>query len=385
MTDRPLRIGIVAPYDLSEPGGVNNQIRGQARALRHLGHDVGVYGPASSPLGGGEQSLGRSVSVTLSGTRAGLGVDPHGPAAVGRMLRERFDVVHVHEPLTPLVPWIVVWKARCPVVGTFHVHRENGHRLYALSAWALAPLVGKLGARLAVSDAARRTVTRHFPGEYEIVPNGIEAAAFRAPRLRPATMASHRPYVLCVGRLEARKGVDHLIRAMPQVQHHVADVTLVVVGDGPDRERLMALASQVHATVQFLGRVPDEALPAYFQAADVVCAPALGGESFGIVLLEAMACAKPLVASRIEGYAALVGGAECARLVTPGDVGGLSNELVWLFECEDRRRSLGERGAAFVRDYDWNTIARRLETVYRRLCSFSIAPGTTGSRRDCAR
>ena len=368
MTDRPLKIGIVAPYDLSEPGGVNNQIRGQARALRHLGHDVGVYGPASSRLGGGEQSLGGSVSVTLGGTKSGLGVDPRSPAAVRRMFQENFDVVHVHEPLTPLVPLIAVWKARCPLVGTFHVHRENGHRLYALSAWALAPLVGKLGARLVVSEAARRTVARHFPGEYEIVPNGIEADAFRAPRLRPAAMARPRPYVLFVGRLEARKGVDHLIRAMPQVQHHVADVTLIVVGDGPDRERLMALASQAGATVQFLGRIPDEDLPAYFQAADVVCAPALGGESFGIVLLEAMACAKPLVASRIEGYAALVGGAKCARLVAPGNADGLSNELVWLLESEDRRRSLGEHGAAFVRDYDWSTIARRLETVYRRLC-----------------
>jgi phosphatidyl-myo-inositol alpha-mannosyltransferase len=181
-------------------------------------------------------------------------------------------------------------------------------------------------------------------------------------------MARQRPYVLFVGRLEARKGVDHLIRAMPQVQHRVADVTLVVVGDGPDRERLIALASQAGATVQFLGRIPDEDLPAYFQAADVVCAPALGGESFGIVLLEAMACAKPLVASRIEGYAALVDGAKCARLVAPGDADGLSNELVWLLESEDRRRSLGEHGAAFVRDYDWSTIATRLETVYRRLC-----------------
>jgi len=189
MTDRPLRIGIVAPYDLSEAGGVNNQIRGQARALRRLGHDVAVYGPASSVLDNDEQSLGGSVSVTLGGTRSGLGVDRRSPAAVGRMLRENFDVVNVHEPLTPLVPWIAVWKARCPVVGTFHVHRENGHQLYALSAWALAPLFRKLDARRAVSKAALRTVARHCPGEYEVVPNGIEADAFRAPRLRPAAMA----------------------------------------------------------------------------------------------------------------------------------------------------------------------------------------------------
>ena len=117
-----------------------------------------------------------------------------------------------------------------------------------------------------------------------------------------------------------------------------------------------------------LTALPDEDLPAYFQAADVVGAPALGGESFGIVLLEAMACAKPLVASRIDGYAALVGGAQCARLVAPGDAEELSKELVWLLKSEDHRRSLGERGAAFVRDYDWSTIARRLETVDRRLC-----------------
>ena len=136
-----LRVAIVAPYDLSLPGGVNTQVRGQARALRALGHTVDVFGPASGPLIDGEHALGHAVLISLGGTDSGLGLDPRAAAAVGRLARGPFDVIHVHEPLTPLVPWLVLTTARAPLVGTFHVHRESGHRLYGLWKNALGPLV----------------------------------------------------------------------------------------------------------------------------------------------------------------------------------------------------------------------------------------------------
>jgi phosphatidylinositol alpha-mannosyltransferase len=374
---RELRIAIVAPYDLSAPGGINTQIRAQARALRRLGHDVRIYGPASGPLGQGEQSLGRTMTVTLGGTESGLGVDPRVFGAAGRLMREPFDIVHVHEPLTPLAPWIVVLRAQAPVVGTFHVHREAGHGLYAAWAWTLRPIARRIRARIAVSESARRTVARHFPGEYEILPNGIEADRFLVPCSRPSSLAGARRYVLYVGRLEPRKGVAHLVRAMPAIQRRVADVMLAVVGDGPDRVALTQLARDVGAAVHFAGRVPDEALPAYFQAAEVVCAPALGGESFGIVLLEAMASGTPVVASRIEGYEALAGRSECAKLVPPGDADALATAAIGLLESEERRRMIRAEAIALARQYDWQTLAPRLESIYRR-----VQGGTASTVRE---
>ena len=369
--NRPLRIAIIAPYDLSADGGINSQIRAQARALRGLGHVVQIAGPASGPLQEGELPLGGSVAVTLGGTESGLGVDPRAFGAVGRLLQQAFDVVHVHEPLTPLVPWIVLARARAPLVGTFHVHREEGHPLYTAWAWALRPLARRLRARIAVSDAARRTVAAHFSAEYEIVPNGIDTDTFRLPRPRPVEMPADRRIVLYVGRLELRKGVEYLIHAMPRVQQRVRDALLLVIGDGADRVRLASLAADLGAAALFSGRVADEDLPAYYQSADIVCSPALGGESFGVVLLEAMASGTAIVASRIDGYEALVRATEAARLVPPGDVEALATEIVALLESAERRRALAENGAALAREHDWHTLAPRLVAIYRRIIGAS--------------
>ena len=172
--------------------------------------------------------------------------------------------------------------------------------------------------------------------------------------------------MLYVGRLEPRKGVETLIGAMTSVQKSAPDVTLVIVGDGSERASLTAQAGS-NCAVYFAGRVADAELAAYVQAADVVCSPALGGESFGIVLLEAMACGKPIVASRIEGYEALVDKAGCARLAAPGDADALARELTALLASPDAQRRLGGAGAAAALEYDWPAIALRLDAVYRRV------------------
>jgi phosphatidyl-myo-inositol alpha-mannosyltransferase len=361
-----LRIAVVSPYDLSAAGGITNQIRAQARALRKMGHAVEIFGAASGAVEPGERRLGRTVRVTFGGTESGLGLDPRGVAAIARAMRRRFDIVHVHEPLVPLVPWLAVLRAGAPVVGTFHVHREQGHGFYRAWRWALGPIARRLRARIAVSEAARRTVAAHFPGRYEIVPNGIEGSFFGSARPRPPELATTDRHVLYIGRLEPRKGIDHLVRAVARASRSTSDVRLTIAGEGGARDALARLAVAVGAPVRFVGRIPDAALPAYLQAADVVCAPAVGGESFGIVLLEAMAAGTPVIASRIEGYEALARGPEAAVLVPPGDESALAGAIVSLLESPDARRTLVDRGRALARDHDWCTLAPRLVEIYRR-------------------
>ncbi|MBI3399819.1 MAG: glycosyltransferase family 4 protein [Acidobacteria bacterium] len=360
-----MRIGLFAPYDLARAGGVGSHIRAQARALRARGHDVLVCGPASAPLPDGEVRLGGSTIVTFGGTESGIGLDPRSVSQVRRLFRSHaFDIAHVHEPMVPLVPWAVLLSAPCPIVATFHVHREEGHRWYPLARPILAPLMRRIRRRIAVSESARRTVARHFPGTYEIVPNGIDVSAFATAMPRPRGMPADQPHVVYVGRLEPRKGVDVLIRAMPIVRARVANARLLIVGDGPARDALTALARSVDADVRFAGRVDDQQLPAYMQAGDIVCSPALGGESFGIVLLEAMACGTPVVASRIEGYTDLLG-EDSAVLVPPRDSDALAAALMALLKDEGRRRTLARRGASKAREYDWPVVAGRLERVYQ--------------------
>jgi len=363
-----MRIGICAPYDLGRDGGVNSHVRAQARALRSLGHDVCVFGASSAPLADGERALSGCISLVVGGTETGFGTDPRSWWRVADLLRTaRFDILHMHEPLMPLVPWFALRQSTVPVVATFHTHREKGHRWYGRYHWLLDPLMRRVHTRLAVSAAARRTVADAFPGDYQIVPNGIDVDRFRRPAARPPEMASDLRFVLFVGRLEPRKGLDRLIRAMPAVQRHAPDARLAVVGDGPDRAALEAAAREADVDVLFTGRVSDDLLPAYYRAADIVCSPALGDESFGIVLLEAMAAERPIVATRIEGYAEMLGGSGNARLVEIDDPPALAREIVGLLADSELRRALGASGAAFVRDYDWQSIARRLESIYRSI------------------
>ena len=364
-----LRVAIVAPYDLSAAGGINTQIRAQARALRALGHSAAIFGAASNGVEPGERTFGRTMRVTFGGTESGLGVDPRAFRAIRREMRQPYDVVHVHEPMVPMVPWLSVLWSRAPVVGTFHVHREHGHGFYRAWSWALERIAHRLRVRVAVSEAARLTIAAHFPGRYEIVPNAIDAERFRVPQEAPPALADDRPHVLYVGRLEPRKGVDHLVRAVARVRQRVPTVQLTVAGEGSARDWLQRLSDDVQAPTQFVGRVSDAALPAYLQAARIVCAPAVGGESFGVVLLEAMAAGTPVIASRIAGYEALAGPSAAAAFVTPGSVDAIADAIASLLESPCDRQALIDRGTALARDHDWRSIGPRLVAIYRRAIS----------------
>lgn len=360
-----LRIGICAPYDLSRDGGVNSHIREQARALRARGHHIRIFGAASAATADGEVGLSRCVTLVIGGTDTPIGVDPRAWFRVGALIaNEPFDLLHVHEPLMPLVPWCAVLRAGVPVVGTFHVYREQGHRFYPRGQALLAPLMNRLAARVAVSEAARQTIARTFPGDYDVVPNGIDLARFAATAPRPRELATDTLHVLYVGRLEPRKGVEYLVDAMPRVAAAGVPARLVVAGEGPLRDALVTRARDAGVDARFIGRVDDDRLTALYQHADIVCSPAVGGESFGIVLLEAMAAGRPVVATDIDGYRELAGDGSGARLVPPSDAGALASELTCLLRDAALRRQVGDTGRTFAARFDWSAIAHRLEAIY---------------------
>jgi phosphatidylinositol alpha-mannosyltransferase len=307
------------------------------------------------------------VPLYYDGTVSRFGLNPLAFRRVRSLLeRGRFDVIHIHEPLTPLVPWMFLLGQRRGLrVGTFHVHREGAHRVYAAFSPLLKHLARSLDHRIAVSAAAAQTAARYFPGKYEIIPNGVDVARFAGGGSRPAGLGDSRPNVLFVGRLEERKGLQHLVRAMPRVAGAVPGARLVVVGEGPERAETEALARSLSVPVVFAGPVPDEALPGYYRAADAVCVPSTGGESFGIVLLEAMAAGKPIVASRIPGFAAVIEPGGAGLLAPPSDPAALAADLTRALTDRRLAEELGHRARATANAYDWDVLARRLVGLYR--------------------
>jgi phosphatidyl-myo-inositol alpha-mannosyltransferase len=360
-----VRIALFAPYDLASHGGVASHIRAQGRALSQLGHAVRIFGPASKPLENGETALAGSTRVTFGGTASGAALSPSVFQRVAALYAaEPFDVVHVHEPLMPLLPWAAVWAATAPVVATFHVYRESGHRWYPLARPLLQTIVNRIDARIAVSEAARRTVESVFPGDYEIIPNGIEIARFQAKQPRPPVFPASGPVVVCVGRLEPRKGVDVLVAAMSRVQQ-VVDAALVLVGDGPERTTLEAHARQSSVRATVVRNVDDTTLPAFYQHATAVCAPATSGESFGIVLIEALAAGAPVVASRIDGYVDAVGESAGVRWAVPGDPDDLARQLIAVIA--QRGSPIRDEVPSVATNFDWGRVARHLTDTYNRV------------------
>jgi phosphatidylinositol alpha-mannosyltransferase len=363
-----LRVGMVCPYDWTVPGGVANHVRSLAAELRRLGCQVEVLAPAERPVPeAGFVGLGGSLPVPYNGSVARIAIGPRTAGRVRRALAAGgYDLVHVHEPLSPSVGMLAVSRAAVPVVGTFHANMDRSLAL-ALGRPLLRRTFNRLAARIAVSPSARDTWQRYFGGSMMVVPNAVGAEFFSKPEPLPGYREGG-PTVLFVGRLEPRKGLVYLVRAFLRLKPSFPRLRLLVVGrdDKHQREKLMAMVPpRLRPDLLFVGAVPQEDLPSYYASADVFCAPSLGGESFGIVLVEAMAVGLPVVCSNIGGYRDLVRDDQEGLLVPPRDPESLAEALGALLDNPARRAALGEVACQSAARYAPDVVAGQVVEVYQ--------------------
>ena len=376
-----MRVALVSPYDLGVPGGVQSHVRHLASALLAAGDEVVVLGPGErgvahpgaaagdGPAVAAEVTVGTTRGVPFNGAVAPIALGPGAGLRIARTLRRLApDVVHVHEPLVPTVGPAAVFGAPAPVVVTLHAWSDND-RAYRLARPLGRRVLARAGAALAVSPAAAHYHAGALGvGEdaLAVVPNGVDVPRFAAARQRVAAApVGGPPSVVFVGRLEPRKGVLVLARAYRRLLGSYPDARLTVIGDGPQRTELAELLSGVPAgQVELAGRVEGGRLAACLAAADVAVAPALGGESFGIVLLEAMAAGTAVVASSIPGYAGVLTDGVDGILVPPGDDEALAQGLAGLLGDPDRRSRMVAAGTATAARHDWPVVARTVREHY---------------------
>ena len=368
---RPLKIALVSPYGYPHPGGVNDHVRSQHEELRGLGHDAWII---TSKYGKERESeghiirLGTGWAFPANGSMGRVTLGWRFKQQARELLAEhRFDILHFHEPFVPFLSPTMLDQSDTVNVATFHAFGGFSPSYWIGQRWA-AQLAAKLQGRIAVSGAARHFISRYFPGDYRIIPNGVDieryASAEPIDELRDGTLN-----ILFVGRLEERKGLIHLLKAYHRLRKRHVDARLLVVGAGP---KLREYRRQGWDVV-FAGYVPAEDLPRYYQACDVFCAPNTGQESFGIVLLEAMAAGVPIVASDIHGYKNVVQRDATGVLVEPRNHKQLAAALYALARDPELRQQLSDAGRAKAPEYSWPRVTEQVVDYYRELLGGRVA------------
>jgi phosphatidylinositol alpha-mannosyltransferase len=369
-----MKVGIVVPYSWSFWGAVVEHAELQAEALRRAGHETrtiigndppGSFTRALHPRLGRHGSpppdvipVGRSVIVPANGSLANIVLSPRSVRRIRRALeRERFDVVHVHEPMTPAIAVAALALARGPLVATFHANGKLRWMKIATPMWGF--LAERLDARIAVSPQARDTAQAWLPGDYEIVPNGVLIPDEAEP-------GGREHHVLFAGRHDPRKGLPVLLRAWPEIRRRTG-ARLRVVGADPLAVRLLLTRERVSDEgIDILGFLSQEDFTRELQSVEALVAPSLGGESFGMVLTRAFACTTPVVASDIPGYREVMS-AEAGVTFAAGNVDALADAVEWILADEERRQALGRAARRIaVEKYSWDDVARRLVDVYER-------------------
>jgi phosphatidyl-myo-inositol alpha-mannosyltransferase len=384
-----VKIGLVTPYVYPVPGGVNEHVRFLYENLRLRGHDVRIITSSHGLQRASEGDvirIGKGFSVPSNGSMGTITISPRYVSQVNNVLaQERFDLLHFHEPFVPFLSLVTLRQSTSVNIGTFHAYAGFSPAM-ELGSKTLGAYANKLHGRIAVSAAARHFVDRFFPGDYKVIPNGVNLGRFqRAVPL--ARWQDGTPNLLFVGRLEDRKGLVHLLKAFRLIRKTGRECRLLVVGSGPqEREMRRYVLTRGLGNVEFLGRVSDAEKAQLFRTADIFVSPATRGESFGIVLLEAMAAGAPIVCSDIHGYKGVVHRGVQALLVPPRDPKALAAAISELLDDPVRRATMGASGEARAEQFSWEHVTAKVEAYYafviRRLAAQGQLP--SGFHADLA-
>ncbi|MEW1637296.1 glycosyltransferase family 4 protein [Streptomyces sp. NPDC093801] len=368
-----MKIGIVCPYSWDVPGGVQFHIRDLAEHLIRLGHEVSVLAPADdeTPLPPYVVSAGRAVPVPYNGSVARLNFGFLSAARVRRWLHEGvFDVIHIHEPASPSLGLLSCWAAQGPIVATFHTSNPRSRAMIAAYP-ILQPALEKISARIAVSEYARRTLVEHLGGDAVVIPNGVDVDFFAKADPNPEWGGTTLGFI---GRIdEPRKGLPVLMAAFPRIVRECPDVRLLVAGRGDEEEAVASLPAELRSRVEFLGMVSDEDKARLLRSVDVYVAPNTGGESFGIILVEALSAGAAVLASDLDAFAQVLDQGAAGELFANEDADSLAAGAIALLRDPARRAELSARGSAHVRRFDWSTVGADILAVYETVTDGAAA------------
>jgi phosphatidylinositol alpha-mannosyltransferase len=358
-----VRVALACPYAWDSPGGVQVHVRELGERLRGRGHQVLVLTPSRNrPAEPWVRAVGRPVEVPYNRSTAPIDPRPWSVRLVRRLLLAfRPDVVHAHEPFTPSTSMWAMLSSRAPVVATFHSGAERS-LLFDLATPVVRRMARRVAVSIAVSERAAAFARTRLGGEFRVIPNGLDVATFAGAE--PADLDPGRR-LLFVGRLHRRKGFPVAVEAFGLLAESRPDIRLIVAGDGEERATAERLKPSVRDRMTMLGTVPHDQLPRYYAACDLLVAPSVGGESFGYVLLEAMAGGLPVVASRIPGYDEVVRDGREGFLVPPGNPRAVADAAAKVLDDRALAQTMGHAGRATAARYDWVVVAEEIEAAYR--------------------
>ena len=364
MSLQQLRIGLVCPYGWDTPGGVQNHVRDLAEYLIAKGHFVSVLAPVidESAVPDYVVSAGKPISIPYNGAVARVLFGPIAFSRVKHWISEgRFDLLHLHEPAIPSISLLACWAAEGPLVGTFHAAAKRQKAIFAIGP-ILEPVIEKLTARIAVSEAARSTLTEHLETDAVVIPNGIYADRYRDGEVQERWSGNSLGFI---GRFEEpRKGLSVLLDALPIIARFAPDVRVLVAGPGDSKNIESEIDPQLRHRFEFLGRISEKDKADFLSSIALYIAPNTGGESFGIILAEALAGGAAVVASDIPAFDSLLGHGEFGALFQSENPQDLAKVVIELLRDKQKRSELGHRGKDYAQRFDWDVVAEDIFSIY---------------------
>ena len=364
MSLQKLRIGLVCPYGWDTPGGVQKHVQDLAEYLIAKGHYVSVLAPVidEATVPDYVVSAGKPISIPYNGAVARVLFGPIAFSRVRHWISDgNFDLLHLHEPAIPSISLLACWAAEGPLVGTFHAAAKRQKAIFAIGP-ILEPVIEKLTARIAVSEAARETLTEHLETDAVVVPNGIYADLYRDGQVRSQWSGNTLGFI---GRYEEpRKGLSVLLEALPIIARFAPDVRVLVAGPGESKDVEEAIDPQLRHRFEFLGRITEKEKADFLSSVALYIAPNTGGESFGIILAEALAGGAAVVASDIPAFDSLLGNGEYGALFESENPQELAKVVIDLLRDSDKRKSLAQRGKVYAQRFDWDVVAEDIFSIY---------------------